>query len=89
MTVLSDPRTRHLVATLERYLDFAGDTRKTAGSLYLHRTSLYQRLRRVERLAGVDLANGDDRLALHLSLKLARLQGMTWADQDGADDHQG
>jgi DNA-binding PucR family transcriptional regulator len=33
-------------------------------------------LRRIERLTGVDLGNGDDRLSIHVSLKLARLQGL-------------
>ena len=41
----------------------------------LHRTSLYYRLQRVEELAGTDLKDGGERLALHLSLKLARLAG--------------
>jgi sugar diacid utilization regulator len=83
-TLLASPRTRELLPTLERYLDFAGDVQRTAASLYLHRTTLYHRLRRIERIAHVDLREGDDRLALHLSLKLARLQGVTWsADRDG------
>jgi DNA-binding PucR family transcriptional regulator len=69
---------RDLLATLERYLDLAGDVQRTAASLYLHRTTLYHRLRRIERIANVDLRNGDDRLALHLSMKLARLQGASW-----------
>ncbi len=77
--LIEDPRTQLLVETLECYLDHAGDVQATASALYLHRTSLYHRLRRVERLAEVDLANGDDRLALHLSLKLARLQGLSWS----------
>jgi DNA-binding PucR family transcriptional regulator len=69
---------RDLLATLERYLDLAGDMQQTAASLYLHRTTLYHRLRRIERMADVDLRKGDDRLALHLSMKLARLQGASW-----------
>jgi sugar diacid utilization regulator len=68
----------HLLATLERYLDLAGDVQRTAASLYLHRTTLYHRLRRIERMANIDLRKGDDRLALHLSMKLARLQGASW-----------
>lgn len=76
--LLSDPRAGELVPTLERFLDLAGNTQQTAASLYLHRTTLYHRLRRIEQLAGVDLSKGDDRLALHLSIKLARMQGVAW-----------
>jgi hypothetical protein len=41
----------------------------------LHRTSLHYRLRRIERLAGTDLKDGNERLSLHLALKLAHLTG--------------
>jgi len=82
-TLIEDPRTHVLVQTLECYLDHAGDVQRTSAALYLHRTSLYHRLRRLEQLAGVDLATGDDRLALHLGLKIARLQGLRWTAAEG------
>lgn len=62
-----------LVLTLETYLDHAGDVKRTAAALWLHRTSLYYRLRRIEELAGVDLSRGEDRLLCHVALRLARL----------------
>jgi hypothetical protein len=62
-----------LVLTLETYLDHAGDVKATAAALWLHRTSLYYRLRRIEELAGVDLNRGEDRLLCHVALKLSRL----------------
>ena len=65
-----------LVETLETYLDLAGDAKATAARLCIHRTSLYYRLGRIEQLAGVDLSDGNDRLALHLGLKLAQLAGL-------------
>jgi DNA-binding PucR family transcriptional regulator len=74
------------VRTLECYLTHAGDTQATARALHVHRTSLYHRLRRVEQLAMVDLSSGDERLVLHLGLKVARLQGLSWAA--GADDRR-
>jgi hypothetical protein len=64
-----------LLETLETYLDLAGSVAETSRALRLHRTSLYYRLRRVAELTGTDLKDGGDRLELHLSLKLARLQG--------------
>ena len=84
--LLEDSRAADLLPTLERYLDFAGDVKQTAASLYLHRTTLYHRLRRIERIANVDFRKGDDRLALHLSLKLARLQGITWPSTTSESD---
>jgi len=65
-----------LVDTLESFLDRAGDVKGTAAALCIHRTSLYYRLSRVEQLTGCDLGNGNDRLALHLGLKVARLSGI-------------
>lgn len=87
--LIENPRAHVLVQTLERYLDNAGDAQATARSLHLHRTSLYHRLRRIEELAHVDLRSGDDRLALHLGLKLARLLGLEWSgehDEPGPAD---
>jgi DNA-binding PucR family transcriptional regulator len=65
-----------LVATLETYLDNGCDTKLTAEALFLHRASLYYRLQRIEALTGASLKSGGDRLALHASLKLARLLGL-------------
>jgi PucR-like helix-turn-helix protein len=62
-----------LVLTLETYLDHAGDVKRTAAELWLHRTSLYYRLRRIEEVTGVDLSRGEDRLLCHVALRLSRL----------------
>ncbi|MEV0593645.1 PucR family transcriptional regulator [Nonomuraea cavernae] len=73
--LLADEHHLPLLETLETYLDLAGSAVATSRALRLHRTSLYYRLRRVEELARTDLKDGGERLALHLSLKLARLSG--------------
>ena len=62
-----------LIGTLEAFLDHAGDVKRTADLICVHRGTLYYRLRRIEQLTGCDLADGDDRLMLHLGLKLRRL----------------
>ncbi|WP_020499082.1 PucR family transcriptional regulator [Sciscionella marina] len=62
-----------LMETLQSYLHNAGDSQRTSSQLHIHRATLYQRLRRIEKLTGLDLSRGDDRLAAHLSVKLARL----------------
>lgn len=65
-----------LVSTLECYLDLSGDAKAVTAAMGLHRGTLYYRLRKIEEIAGVSLRNGDDRLAMHLGLKLARLAGL-------------
>jgi hypothetical protein len=62
-----------LVPTLETYLETAGDAKATAAALSLHRSSLYLRLRRIEEITALDLRSGDDRLNLHLGLRMLRL----------------
>ena len=74
--MLSDPANAPLVDTLEAYLDLAGDAKATAEALTLHRATLYYRLNRIEEITGARLKTGDDRLALHLGLRLARLSGL-------------
>jgi DNA-binding PucR family transcriptional regulator len=87
--LIDDPRTHSLIHTVERYLDNAGDAQATAAELFVHRTSLYHRLRRFERAAGFDLSSGGDRLIVHLGLKLARLQGRSWATTDSNGNANG
>lgn len=62
-----------LIETLETYLDCAGDVGRTSAALHIHRSTLYYRLGRIETIAGVDLRDGEQRLSLHLGLKLQRL----------------
>jgi PucR C-terminal helix-turn-helix domain/GGDEF-like domain len=73
--LLASPETLPLLRTLETYLDLAGNVHAVAERLQLHRTTLYYRLQRLERLADTDLKDGKERLSLHLGLKLARLTG--------------
>lgn len=80
--LLDDPDRHTLVHTVECYLDNAGEAQVTADQLFLHRTTLYHRLRRFERETRLDLNSGNDRLMLHLCLKLARLQGWRWLDSE-------
>jgi hypothetical protein len=73
--LLADPDAVPLLQTLETYLDLAGSALATAERLRLHRTSLYYRIQRLEHLADTNLKDGNERLSLHLGLKLARLSG--------------
>ncbi len=76
-----DAASETLATTLEVYLKNAGDVPRTAAQLSLHRASVYYRLRRIEEIAGVDLSDGDDRLALDLGLKVVRILGFRADDQ--------
>jgi DNA-binding PucR family transcriptional regulator len=78
-----DPRVRDLLAdeglaaTAETFLDLAGDVKETAARLYIHRTTLYQRLDRIAALYKLDLRHrGDHRLLAHLGFKLARVANL-------------
>jgi GAF domain-containing protein len=64
-----------LAGTVETYLDLGCDAKRTAEQLRLHRATLYYRLAKAVRVTGADLHDGNDRLALHLGFKLARLNG--------------
>ena len=76
LAMIGDPANAPLVDTLETYLDLAGDAKATAEALSLHRATLYYRLNRIEEITGARLKTGEDRLALHLGLRLARLSGL-------------
>jgi PucR family transcriptional regulator, purine catabolism regulatory protein len=58
-----------LIETLEVYFAHGGRKADAARALHVERQSLYKRLARVEALLGVDLADEDARLALHLALR--------------------
>ena len=73
LPLLESDSGRDLVRTVETYLDSAGDARTTVAALNVHRTSLYYRLGRFTELTGLDLNDGEQRLQVHLGLKLLRL----------------
>jgi hypothetical protein len=70
---LLDPAHAELARTAGVFLDCAGQAGRAAAALAVHRQTLYYRLSRVQALTGLDLANGEDRLLLHMALKAARL----------------
>jgi hypothetical protein len=71
--LLDTPGGAVLLETLQVYLDLAGDAQAAAHMLFVHRSTLYHRLHRIEQITGRDLRGGDDRLELHIGLRLARL----------------
>jgi sugar diacid utilization regulator len=81
--------TGDLLATLETYLDLAGDVKATSEQLAAHGTTLYSRLAKIEKLGDVDLRHGNDRLALHLGLKIAHLSSGSSVVTGGAAGRSG
>jgi DNA-binding PucR family transcriptional regulator len=74
-TLVERGNTDSLLDTAEVYLDCAGDARRAANELHIHRSTLYYRLERIGKLTGMDLRDGSTRLVLHLGIKLAHLVG--------------
>jgi sugar diacid utilization regulator len=69
---LGPARGETAIRTLATYLDCQGSVVATARALHLHRNAVTYRLHRITALLGVDLADPDERLALHLACR-ARL----------------
>ncbi|MFD5742347.1 PucR family transcriptional regulator [Streptomyces massasporeus] len=67
------PAHHELARTAEVFLDCAGQAARAAAELGIHRQTLYYRLSRIEKLTGLDLDDGEDRLLLHMALKAHRL----------------
>ncbi len=51
--------------------DAAGNVQHAAEELSVHRQTVYYRLQHIEAITGLQLARGEDRLLLHLGLRLA------------------
>ncbi|GAA3588064.1 hypothetical protein GCM10022198_09550 [Klugiella xanthotipulae] len=78
--LLSEKDGRTLLKTAECYLNLGCRVQDAAAQLNLHRTSLYYRLERIERIVGVDLQDGVQRLGLHLAIMLTRIGTDQFAD---------
>lgn len=56
--------------TLYTYMDVMYNAKAAAEKLFIHRTTFFSRLRRIEEITGIDLEDMDTRLHLMLSFKL-------------------
>ncbi len=63
-----------LVETLNAFFRHHANVSQTADALYIHRNTLLYRLERIQDLTGQDLDQADNRLALHLALRLWQLR---------------
>lgn len=60
------------IRTLSTYLSCNMNAVKTAGALFIHRSSFINRMQRIRELVSLDLEDPDERLYLNLSLKIFR-----------------
>ena len=65
---LASERHADLRRTLEEYIRSHGSQSSVSRSLYLHRNTVRQRLRRIEELTRADLDDPEQRLLLQLAL---------------------
>jgi purine catabolism regulator len=68
-----DRKQSDLVRTLNGFFDANGNLAKAAQDLDVHRNTLVYRLERISELTEIDLNDADNRLILHLSLKIQRV----------------
>lgn len=62
-----------LIHTLTGFFAANGNLAKAAADLDVHRNTLIYRLERISELTGLDLDDADNRLILHLALKIQRV----------------
>jgi purine catabolism regulator len=62
-----------LIRTLNGFFEANGNLAKAASDLDVHRNTLVYRLDRIKELTGLDLEDADNRLILHLALKIQRV----------------
>jgi purine catabolism regulator len=65
----------HLVSDLALYLEAGGNKAQAAQRAHLARPTFYQRLRLIERVLGVSLAEPESRASLHVALLTLRPDG--------------
>jgi sugar diacid utilization regulator len=68
-----DHRGSDLVQTLAQYLDHGGNYDSTAESLTIHRSTLRYRLKSIRQITGLDLADPETRLNLHVATRAWRI----------------
>lgn len=79
-SLLADESAADLVSTLQAFLHTAGNIKQISEKHFLHRTTIYHRLRKLEDRLGVDLFSGAGRLEIHTGLVAAMIvEGRTAA----------
>ncbi|MEA4884759.1 MAG: PucR family transcriptional regulator ligand-binding domain-containing protein [Clostridia bacterium] len=61
-----------LLESLECFVDTGGNAQAAADRIFVHVNTMKYRLRRIERIAGIDLSNHETRFNLELALRVRR-----------------
>ena len=87
--VLRLPRAERdtVLATLDAWYDSGGSTPRAAASLHCHRNTVLHRLRRIEQLTGLAVADPAQGAQLYLALRAARIVGFPEQHTERADQH--
>lgn len=64
---------KELVKTIAAFLECNGNLTETSTKLYIHRNTLKYRLERIRDITQVDLDDAENRLMLHLGLKMSQV----------------
>lgn len=81
-----DHRDMALVATLRTYLEQGTSTSRTAAALYVHPNTVGLRLRRIEELMGVRLADPEALLQVKAAFMAEDVTGSAWGSSSPAPD---
>lgn len=71
--LLGDASAADLVRTLRAFLHTAGNVKQISEEQFLHRATVYHRIRKLEGRLGVDLFSGAGRLEVHVGLVAATI----------------
>ncbi len=72
LLVHDDASGGHLVPALTAYLEAGGNKAEAAKNAHLARPTIYERIRQIEAVLGVDLEPAESRLSLHVALLALR-----------------
>ena len=78
-----------LLSSLEVYVDMGLNAMAAAGSLGIHRHTLSSRLQQIERLTGLRVGDGNQRLLLELGLRARRLRSRAGGEARRPASHRG
>jgi DNA-binding PucR family transcriptional regulator len=59
---------------LQKYLTYPDNPTKAAEELFIHKNTLFYRIGKIKELFPIDLSNGEERLKIHLTLKLIEVE---------------
>lgn len=77
IAVLLEAENKDLLATARVVLDNGGDVSASAKQMFVHRTTLYYRLDRIQDLIGIDIRTDAKRIDLQLAIWLAAYRSVT------------